>query len=398
MNRGVRIADDIFWVGENDSQTNLFENIWPLPRGVSYNAYVIRDEKTVLVDAVKRGFVTDMIEKVLPLLEDGRPIDYLVVNHMEPDHSGAIRVLRQLFPKMIILGNEKTLGFLSDFYGMTDRIQVVADGEEFSTGRHNLRFHLTPMVHWPETMMTHDETTSVLFSGDAFGGFGVLPGGIFDDEVDIDYFEEETLRYFTNIVGKYAKMVEKAITKLAGLDISVIAPTHGPVWRKNPERIVGAYTRWARQETEPGVVIVYASMYGNTGTMMEAVSSGLAEAGMDKVRIHNVSRTHGSFILNDIWRYNTFLFASPTYNTKVFPLMDDFMRLLSNIRLTDRSVGIVGTYGWSGGGVKDLKAYSEAAKFNIIEPVIEAKCGPTAEDLGACRELGQSLAAAARGD
>lgn len=393
MHKAIKVADGTYWVGTNDYDTTWFENLWPLPKGVSYNAYLIKDEKIALIDAVKKGFITDLLQKLKPRLEGGLTVDYLIINHMEPDHSGGIQVLREIFPKMILVGNAKTLNFVKQFYGITEGVREVKDGETLSLGQHELTFHLTPMVHWPETMMTLDAHTGVLFSGDAFGGFGALPGGIFDEDVDIDYYEEETLRYFTNIVAKYAGMTTKAINKMADKPIKIVAATHGPIWRKDPKRIIEKYARWSAQETEDGVAVVYGSMYGNTEMMVEALTRGLAKAGMDKVRVHNVSRTHGSFILNDIWRYKALVFAAPTYNVGLFPLMDDMMRRVEALKLKDRVVGVLGTYGWSGGGVKSIKAYCERCKFEVLEPVVEAHCSATEADLQQCRDLGAALAA-----
>ncbi|MHC4718152.1 MAG: FprA family A-type flavoprotein [Planctomycetota bacterium] len=398
MIRGVQVSDDTYWVGTNDYVTTLFESIWPLPLGVAYNAYLIADEKTALIDAVKKDFASGLLDNLESRLGPAGQVDYLVVNHMEPDHSGAIRVLRRVFPEMTIVGNSRTAEFLSGFYDLIDNIRVVGDGDELDLGTHKLRFHLTPMVHWPETMMTYDLKTKVLFTGDAFGGFGALPGGIFDDEVDLGHFEAETLRYFTNIVGKFGAMVRKAIDKVRYLDIAVVAPTHGPVWRARPREIIEKYDAWARQETIEGAVIVYGSMYGNTETMAQSVARGLAEAGVEKVRLHNVSRTHSSFILNDIWRFRAFAFGAPTYNVRLFPPVDDFLRLLTNVPLRDRLAGVFGTYGWTGGGVRAIREYCEQGKYDLVEPVVEARCAPTETDLEACRQLGRNLASALRGE
>ena len=397
MIREVQVSDETFWVGTNDYDTTLFENIWPLPMGVAYNAYLIVDEKVALIDAVKRDFASGLLDDIEARLGPAGKVDYLVVNHMEPDHSGAIRVLRRAFPEMTIVGNRKTAEFLSGFYDLIDNIRVVGDGDELDLGTHKLQFYLTPMVHWPETMMTHDLKTKVLFTGDAFGGFGALPGGIFDDEVDLEHFEEEALRYFTNIVGKFSTMVLKAIDKVGHLDIAVVAPTHGPVWRTNPHAIIDKYDTWARQETEEGAVIVYGSMYGATEQMAQSVGRGLTQAGVEKVRVHNISRTHPSFILNDIWRFRAFAFGAPTYNVGLFPPMDDFLRLITNVPLKDRLVGVFGTYGWTGGGVKRIREYCQEGKYTLIDPVVEAKCSPKDDDLANCLQLGRNLASAVRG-
>ena len=278
MECGIPLVENVYWVGVNDRRTALFEAIWPIPRGVSYNSYLIRDEKVVLIDAVKDLSVGKYLQKLRHLTGPDRRIDYLVINHLEPDHSGAVPILKQIFPQMQVVGNKKTAEFLESLYGIRD-IHVVQDGDELKLGKRTLQFHLTPMVHWPETMMTYEASAGILFSGDAFGGFGTLDGGIFDDEVDIHYFEDEILRYFSNIVGKYAPMVQKAIKKLGALEIKIVASTHGPIWRSDPGRIIGLYDRWSRYEAEPGVVLAFASMYGNTEKMVEAVARGLAEGG-----------------------------------------------------------------------------------------------------------------------
>jgi len=246
MSLGIKITDGIHWIGVNDFETHLFEALWPLPKGVSYNAYMIVDEKVVLIDTVKGPYFSTYLDKVKSLLPAGKTVDYLVVNHMEPDHSGSIKVLREAFPEVKIIGNQKTADMLGAFYGLTDNLVVVRDGEELSLGEKRLVFYMTPMVHWPETMMTYEKTTGVIFSGDAFGGFGALNGGIFDDEVDVDYYKDEVLRYFSNIVGRYSAMVQKAFDKLKGVDIKIICATHGPVWRSDPAHIINLYDRWSK--------------------------------------------------------------------------------------------------------------------------------------------------------
>jgi flavorubredoxin len=272
----------------------------------------------------------------------------------------------------------------------------VADGEILDTGRHKLQFHVTPMVHWPETMMTYDTTDKILFSGDAFGGFGALDGGIFDDEVDVEYFEDEILRYFSNIVGKYCNMVQKAIAKLAGVDIRMIAATHGPVWRSQPGTIVRLYDRWSRHEGDSGVVVVYASMYGNTECMMEAVARGIATEDVPTIRIHNISHSHVSFVVRDAWRFKGLVLGGPTYDAGLFPYLDDFIRLLQAKKLRKRILGLFGTYAWSGGGVKALQQFAQEGDWEVLEPVIEARCSPTRHDLDACYELGRTMARAVK--
>ena len=395
MHSAIPVADGVHWVGVNDYETHLFEAIWPLPRGISYNAYLVVDEKAALVDGVKAPFLDEMLGKVRGVLGPDRPLDYLVVNHMEPDHSGTVRALRDLYPEMQIVGNAKTAAFLKKFFGVERNVRVVEDGETLSLGARDLQFHLTPMVHWPETMMTWDPAGRILFSGDAFGGFGALAGGVFDDEVDIPYYEDETLRYFSNIVGKYCRPVQKAIEKLGDLPVAVVASTHGPVWRSDPGRIIDTYARWSRQETEPGVVVAFASMYGGTQQMAEAVARSLAEAGVEKVRVHDLSRTHVSYVIRDVWRFRGLVVGGPTYNTRLFPPVENLLGHLENDRLRGRLLGVFGTYAWSGGAVDRLRTFAEdGGEFDLVEPVVEAECRATPEQLQACADMGRNMAEA----
>ena len=254
------------------------------------------------------------------------------------------------------------------------------------------------MVHWPETMMSYEPHAKILFSGDAFGGFGALNGGIFDDDVDLDFYEDEILRYFSNIVGKFSSMVQKAIEKLKDYEIRIIASTHGPIWRNDPERIINLYNQWSRQESEKGIVVAYASMYGNTERMMEAVLRGIIEAGLQCIRVHNVSKSHHSFILRDIWRYKGLILGSPTYDVKLFPPMESLVRLLSSKMIQNRYVGIFGNYGWSGGAVKTLKEFVDQAKLQLVEPAVEARFSAEREQLDDCFTLGQKVAQLVKND
>src|SRR6056297_2565908 len=248
MNR-VKLSEDTFYVGVNDRQTHLFENMWPLPYGISYNAYLVRDEKNVLLDTVESGKAADLIKKIDEIL-NGEMLDYLVVNHTEPDHSGAISFLMKSYPKMTIVGNRNTFKFIEGFYGPVKNKLIISDGDELKTGRHTFRFYMTPMIHWPETMMTFDETDEILYSGDAFGAFRTLDGGIFDDELDLSLYEDEMRRYYSNIVGKYGRQTQAGMKKLADLPVKIIASTHGPVFRKDLKYVLTRYDKWSRYETE----------------------------------------------------------------------------------------------------------------------------------------------------
>jgi len=294
----TEVKDGIYWMGVNDRQTSLFENLWPLPNGIAYNAYIVEgDNGCALIDTVKSSFVEEYLRKIRHLCESGKEPSYLIINHMEPDHSGAIRPLRAVCPGIKIIGSPKTADMLKNFFGITEEVIQVKDGEELELGGRVLKFILTPMVHWPETMMTYDVRTGTLFSGDAFGGFGTLDGGIFDDEVNIEFYENEIRRYFTSIVGRFSPMVLKAVEKLKDIPILIVAPTHGPIWRENPGLIIGDYERWSRHETKKGVVIVYGSMYGNTEHMADIIARSLTERGMESVKIFNASANHVSYMI-----------------------------------------------------------------------------------------------------
>ncbi|UCD50464.1 MAG: FprA family A-type flavoprotein [Phycisphaerales bacterium] len=397
MQYGIPIVDGIYWVGNNDRRTALFESIWPIPRGVSYNSYLILDEKVVLIDAVKDLSLRGYLLRLKRLLGPDRQIDYLVVNHMEPDHSGAVPILKQMFPAMKIVGNKKTAQYLTKLHAIEDDIHLVADGEELDLGKRKLRFFMTPMVHWPETMMTYVIPSGILFSGDAFGGFGCLEGGIFDDEVDVQYFEDEILRYFSNIVGKYSPMVQNAIEKLGKTEVKIIGPTHGPIWRSNPAHIIDLYDRWSRHDAESGVVLAFGSMYGNTEVMADAVARGLSDAGLKTVRTHNVSTSHISYIIRDIWRYKGLVLGSPTYDAGVFPPMDALLRLLSTKRIAKRHVGVFGSHGWAGGAVKTLTKFVTDSGLDLVEPTIDANFRGSPEQIEQCHALGHAMVRRIRG-
>ena len=270
------VAKDIYYVGVNDRQKALFENLWPLPGGVSYNSYLIVDDKTVLVDTVDICY-SDLFFKRVAKLLDGRKLDYLVVDHMEPDHAGSIRLLRQIYPDVKIIGNKQTFGMLAGYHGITDGLHEVKEGDTLDLGHHKLSFYMAPMVHWPEVMFTYEETEKVLFSADAFGTFGTLDGGVLDTDMDTDRFWSEMTRYYANIVGKYGGPVQRALKKLSGLDIQTICSTHGPVWTRQSGDVIALYDRLSRYEGLDGVTIVYGSMYGHTEQMAEDIATALSD-------------------------------------------------------------------------------------------------------------------------
>jgi len=386
----IKIAEDLFWVGVNDRTTDLFESFWPLPRGVSYNSYLVLDEKVALIDTVKRGFSNEFLANLEEVVDPGK-IDYIIANHVEPDHSGALPLVRRLAPGARVLGTAKALDLLKKLYHMEEGLEAVKDGQRLELGKRALLFYETPFVHWPETMMTYLPEEEVLFSGDAFGGFGALDGGIFDDEVDLKYYESEILRYFSNIIGMYTNPTQRALQKLKELKIRTIAPTHGPVWRRKPEEIVRLYDRWSRMEGEPGVVLIYGSMYGNTERLAERVARGVIGGGAP-LRVLDASRTHPSFLLAEAWRYKGLILGAPTYDGGIFLPVEGFLRLVQRKRLQNRIVGMFGSFGWSGGAVKGMRASIEELGWELIEPVVEVNGFPDEGALERGEALGRAVA------
>lgn len=387
----VKIKDFLYYIGVNDRQTQLFENQWPLERGVSYNSYVIKSTKTALLDTVKITKVDDFVSRLKEVLE-GRDLDYLVIHHMEPDHSGAIETIIDLYPNIKLVGNKKTFELLENFYSVKDNLVLVDDGDTLDLGEVSLKFFKTPMVHWPESMVSYEEKSGILFSQDAFGGFGALDGTIFDDEMNWDMYKSETRRYYSNIVGKFSKQVQAALKKLSGLKINMVCPVHGPVWRENPDKIIDCYDKWSKQETKDGAVIVYGTMYGNTEMMAEAVARRLAERGVKNIKMFDVSKTHRSYILNEIWEYKALILGSCTYNNDLFPLMNDLVNVLKMNKLQNRVIAVFGSYSWSGGALKALKEYRDESSMDIVETTVETKSAPTAEDYQMLRQIADEVA------
>jgi flavorubredoxin len=392
MEQVIPIQKDIYWIGVNDRETHIFEALWPLPKGVAYNSYLILDDKVALIDTVKANYTFEYLEKIDLLLKDGKKVDYLIINHMEPDHSGAIKAIISKYPEIKLVCNKKTTDFLQGFYNITENLHVIKDGDQLDLGKHKLTFYLTPMLHWPETMMTYVEGEKILFSGDAFGGFGALDGGIFDDQINIEFYQEEIRRYYTNIVAKYHPMVIRALDKLKDLEVKIVAATHGPIWRSNPQKIINDYSCWSKCETEKGVVIAYGSMYGHTKMMAERLAKKLAEKGVIDIKVFDVSKTHLSFIFNEIWRYKAFILGSCTYNNKLFPPMAQLVSFIKGSKLKNHVMGIFGTYSWSGGAVKELKEFGESDKSQIIEPVVEVKHAAKEDDMKQIDVLAANIA------
>ena len=373
----VVISNKINYLGTNDRKKSLFENNWPLPKGVSYNSYLICDNKSALIDTLEFGSKDDYLDQIAEIL-DGNNLDYLIVNHMEPDHSSMIGILLKFYPQLKIVSNIKAFKMLEAYFGLTqNNFLEVKDNEILDLGYHKLSFHITPWVHWPETMMTYDTTDKVLFSCDAFGSFGTLDGGIFDDEINFEWYEDEMRRHYSNIVGKYSNMVQKAFAKLKDIDIKMICPSHGPVWRSNPVKAIELYDKWSRYESEEGVIIAYASMYGNTEKMADYLARLISEKGIKNIRIYDVSKTHASFILSDIWKYKTVILGSCAYNAGMHPMMEHLCHELSVLNPKDKNYALFGSYSWNGGGLKSLLAFAEKMTWNKIAEPVELMGAPT---------------------
>ncbi len=387
----VPVVGKVHWIGVNDRRKRLFENMWPLDRGVSYNSYLIVDDKTALVDTIEDRAAGNYIERIEKLL-NGRTLDYLIINHMEPDHSGVIKAIFDHFKGVKLVGNSKTFKMVEAYWGIKENLHVVDDGDMLDLGHHKLKFVMTPWVHWPETMMTYDTTDQILFSGDAFGSFGTLDGGIFDDEINFDFFEEEMRRYYSNIVGKYSNMVQKAFAKLKGVPVKVIAATHGPVWRSNPSKVLELYDKWSRYEAEEGVVIVFASMYGNTEEIADYIGRKLCENGVKNIRIHDVSRTHISHLINEIWKYKGLILGSCAYNSQMFPLMEQLTRELTHMGIKNKQLGLFGSYSWNGGGVKNLMKFIEETELELVTEPCEVYGKPNEEKLAQYDVLAKVMA------
>lgn len=393
MHNTVKITDKVYWIGANDRRTNLFENMWPLPNGVSYNSYLIVDEKIALVDTIEQGSADDYLEKIEELIGKDRTIDYLIINHMEPDHSGAMKSIVEKYPDIKLVGNLKTFKIVESYYGYKDKWLQVEDGSEIDLGYHKLKFVMTPWVHWPETMMTYEMTDKMLFSGDAFGSFGTLDGGIFDDEIEFeDYYEEEMRRYFSNIVGQYSNMVQKAFKKLDGVNIKYICSTHGPVWRSDVNKVLSLYDKWSKYESENGVVIIYGSMYGNTAKLADFIARKLAENGIKKIRVYDASKTHISYLINEIWRYKGVIMGSSAYNSGMLPTMEHLTRTLEHMGVKNHLLGIFGSYSWNGGGVKSLHKFYEKIQWELVSDPVDTKGIPGNEEFERCEAIAKAMA------
>lgn len=366
-----KVTDDIVWVGCNDRRLALFENLFPIPRGVSYNSYLIMDEKVTLMDTVDESATSQFMENLEYVL-DGRTIDYLVVQHMEPDHCANIEELMKRYPDMQVVANTKTVQMIHQFFDVASdgRVVLVKEGDTLSTGTHTLRFIMAPMVHWPEVMVSYDEKNKILFSADAFGTFGALDGNIFNDEVD---FERDWLadarRYYSNIVGKYGAQVQNLLKKAAELDVKMICPLHGPVWRSNIEFFVEKYDKWSKYEPEKNsVVIIYGSIYGHTEAAVNSLACRLADAGIKGIKIYDASAVHVSELISEMFRSSHIVLACATYNGGIYPPIENLLSDMKALSVQKRTVALMDNGTWApAAGRMIAKKLEELKDITVLE-------------------------------
>lgn len=396
MHSTRKVTEDLIYVGGSDRRLSRFENLFPIPRGVSYNSYVLLDEKTVLMDTADDSISRQFLENVTYAL-GGRALDYLVVQHMEPDHCAMIDVLLCRYPEAKLVCSAKALGMLGQFYGLDaqERALVVAEGDKLSTGRHTLHFMMAPMVHWPEVMVTYDEVSKVLFTADAFGTFGALAGNIFDDEIDINcVWMNDARRYYTNIVGKYGAQVQMLLKKASALDIETICPLHGPVWRGNLGLLLEKYQKWSTYEPEDkAVMIAYASMYGNTENAANVLANLLADRGVRDIAMYDVSETDVSELVAESFRCSHLVLASPTYNGGLYPRMESFLADIKALNLQKRTVALLENGTWAPVAAKHMRAMLEGMKeMTVLEGSVAIKSALADSQIASLEALADEIA------
>jgi flavorubredoxin len=387
-----KITHGIYYVGVDDHHTALFENLWPIPFGVSYNSYLVVDEKIAIIDTVKNIFTQEWLANIREIV-DPEKIDYIILNHMEPDHTGSLPKIAELAKNATILFTQKAAGIEKSFYNVGLKTKVVGDLEELSLGKKTLKFVHIQFVHWPETMATYLVEDEFLFSCDAFGSFGALNGKHFDDEIDMRMIESESKRYISTIITSYFKFVQRAIEKVKGLGVGIkfIGPSHGPIYRKDPMWVIDHFDKWSSPELEKYVTIVFGSMYGYNLRLAYTLKKELEELGVD-VKIHNISYSGMDRVITDTVRAGAIVLGTPTYDAFPFPRMWAFVNEMEGKRYEKRPIALFGTYGWGGGGVRRLRKQLEESKFEIIEPVIRCRARPTEEERQAIKTLAKRIA------
>lgn len=396
MHSTRKVKDDLIYVGGSDRRLSRFENLFPIPKGVSYNSYVLLDEKTVLFDTADESISRQYIENVVHALS-GRPLDYMVVQHMEPDHCAMIDDMLRRYPEAKMVCSAKAVGMFAQFYGtdVAARALVVKEGDKLSTGEHTLHFVMAPMVHWPEVMVTYDEKNKILFSADAFGTFGALAGNIFNDEITFDtVWMNDARRYYTNIVGKYGVQVQALLKKAASLDIEMICPLHGPIWRKDLGLLLEKYQKWSTYEPEDKtVMIAYATMYGNTENAANVLAGMLADKGVKNIAMYDVSETDVSELVAESFRCSHLVLAAPTYNSGIQPKMEAYLSDIKALNLQNRTVAVIDNGTWAATAGKQMIGMLEGMKnMTILENPISIKSALAENQLGALEALADELA------
>ena len=396
MHSTRKVKDDLIYVGGSDRRLSRFENLFPIPKGVSYNSYVLLDEKTVLFDTADESISRQYIENVVHAL-NGRPLDYMVVQHMEPDHCAMIDDMLRRYPEAKMVCSAKAVGMYAQFYGtdVAARALVVKEGDKLSTGEHTLHFVMAPMVHWPEVMVTYDEKDKILFSADAFGTFGALAGNIFDDEITFDAtWMNDARRYYTNIVGKYGVQVQTLLKKAASLDIEMICPLHGPIWHKDLGLLLEKYQKWSTYEPEDKtVMIAYATMYGNTENAANVLAGMLADKGVKNIAMYDVSETDVSELVAESFRCSHLVLAAPTYNSGIQPKMEAYLSDIKALNLQNRTVAVIDNGTWAATAGKHMIGMLEGMKnMTILENTVSIKSALAENQLGALEALADELA------
>lgn len=392
-----KIKEDLYWVGANDRRISLFESAYPVPAGISYNSYLLMDEKTVLLDTVDKSVNHQFFENIEYVL-NGKNLDYLVINHMESDHCAEIQTLVNKYPSVKIVCNLKSQQMIGQFFDIEipeSSWQIVKEGDTLSTGKHNLSFLFAPMVHWPEVMVTYDSTDKILFSADAFGAFGAIDGNIFADEVDFEHrYMDEARRYYTNIVGKYGPQVQTLLKKAANLEIDMICPLHGYVWRKNLDKFIEKYQKWSTYEPEiKSVLIAYSSVYGGTQNAAEILSTKLAENGVKDIKMYDVSTVHPSYVLSDAFKYSHIVFASTTYNMGIFTSMENLLSDITAHNLQNRKVAVIHNGSWApvcGNLISDIVSCWKNTE--IISSAVQLKSTVKETNIEELENLAQQIA------
>ena len=390
-----KVTEDLYWIGGDDHRLHLFENIHPIPRGVSYNSYLLLDKKTVLFDTVDWSIGRQFLENLEHVL-DGRPLDYMVINHMEPDHAAMIEEVMLRYPKVKVISSEKAFYFMNQFGFHIDssKTEVVKEGDKKSFGKHEILFVAAPMVHWPEAMVSFDTTNGVLFSADAFGSFGALDGKLFNDEVNFDRdWIDDARRYYTNIVGKYGPHVQALLKKAAGIDIKIVCPLHGPVWRSDLGYFIDKYDKWSRYEPEEkGVMIVYASMYGNTENAASVLASKLVEKGMNNVVMYDVSKTHISQLISETFKYSNVVLASVTYNLGIYPLMHNYLMDMKALNVQNRTFAILENGSWACESGRLMREFLENMRnMTVLDEKVTLTSSMTTEQINEMDTLVDSI-------